>query len=122
MRRTRQRTCILEFINNVYTHPSANEVYDNVRETIPNISLGTVYRLLNKLVEEGSIKRIKMPDNIDMFDKISDFHAHFLCQKCNRIFDLNNFNNVVFEIKNHIVMDYEINLKGICQDCKKGMK
>ena len=122
MRRTRQRTCILEFINNVYTHPSANEVYENVRETIPNISLGTVYRLLNKLVEEGSIKRIKMPDNIDRFDKISDFHAHFLCQKCNRIFDLNNFNNVVFEIKNHIVMDYEINLKGICQDCKKGMK
>lgn len=122
MRNTKQRIRILEFINNVYTHPTANEVYERVRETIPNISLGTVYRLLNKLVEEGCIKRIKMPDNIDRFDKINDFHAHFLCQKCNNVFDLNNFNNFIFDIKNHIVIDYEINLKGICQDCKKGMK
>jgi len=122
MRNTRQRTCILEFINNAYTHPTANDVYNEVRKEIPNISLGTVYRLLNKLGEEGSIRRIKMPDNIDRFDNNDNFHAHFLCQKCNRVFDLDNFNDFVFNINNHIVMDYEINLKGICQDCKKGMK
>ena len=121
MRNTKQRICILEFINNAYIHPTASEVYENVKREIPNISLGTVYRLLNKLTEEGCIKRIKMPNDIDRFDKINDFHAHFLCQKCNRVFDLESFKDFDFSIKNHIVVDYEVNLKGICRDCKKGM-
>ena len=84
MRNTKQRECILNFINDVDIHPTASEVYLNVRKTLPNISLGTIYRILNKLTDEGMIKRIKMNDNIDRFDRINDFHAHFLCQKCNK--------------------------------------
>lgn len=121
MRNTKQRECILNFINGVYIHPTANEVYLEVKKEIPNISLGTVYRLLNRLVEEGKIKRIKMLDNIDRFDKIDNFHAHFLCQKCNKVYDLSNFDNFRVSINDHLVVDYEINLKGICLNCKKGM-
>ena len=122
MRNTKQRECVLNFINNVYTHPTANDVYMEVKKEIPNISLGTVYRLLNKLVEEGKIKRIKMLDNIDRFDHIDDFHAHFLCQKCNNVYDLSSFDDFKISINDHLVVDYEINLKGICRDCKKGME
>lgn len=120
MRNTKQRQFILDFINHSYSHPTAQEVYNKTRETIPNISLGTVYRLLNKLVLDSEIKRIKMPDNIDRYDRINDFHAHFLCYQCNKIYDLNDFDVLNFKVNNHIVMDYEINLKGLCQDCKEG--
>ena len=120
MRNTKQRQLILDFINNSYSHPTAQEVYYEMRCLIPNISLGTVYRLLNKLVLDSEIKRIKMPDNIDRYDRINDFHAHFLCYECNKVYDLKDFNVLKFDLNNHLVMDYEINLKGLCQDCREG--
>ena len=122
MRNTKQRQLILEFVNNSYSHPTAQMIYDEVRKTIPNISLGTVYRLLNKLASDGMIKRIKMPDNIDRYDKIDDFHAHFLCQECNSVYDLGKVDELIVNVSNHIVIDYEVNLKGICQECRKGKR
>lgn len=122
MRNTKQKECILNFINRVYCHPTANDVYLEVKKEISNISLGTVYRLLNKLSEDGKIKRIKMTDNIDRFDRIDNFHAHFLCQKCNNVYDLSDFKDLDISKTDHLVVDYEINLKGICKDCKKGME
>ena len=122
MRNTKQRQFILEFVNNCYSHPTAQTIYEEVGKVIPNISLGTVYRLLNKLVSDGMIKRIKMPDNIDRYDRITGFHAHFLCQKCNNVYDLDKIINLPVDVTQHIVIDYEINLKGICQECKKGIE
>ena len=120
MRNTKQRQFILEYITHSYSHPTAQEVYIKTREIVANISLGTVYRILNNLVLDGEIKRIKMTNNIDRYDRINDFHAHFLCYQCNTIYDLIDFDVLNFNVNDHIVMDYEINLKGICQKCKEG--
>ena len=68
---------LLEIINNSYSHPNAYDVYLECKKEIPNISLGTVYRNLNTLLETNSIQKIKSTDNIDRYDKIDDFHAHF---------------------------------------------
>ena len=88
MRKTKQKSLILGIINNSYTHPTASEIYLMSREVIPNISLGTVYRALNSLTENGMIKRIKMGNNIDRYDRVNDFHPHFLCLKCHKVYDL----------------------------------
>ena len=120
MRNTRQKNLILEIINNSYTHPSASDVYEECKKTIPDISLGTVYRNLNLLVDLGQIKRIKMPDNIDRFDRAHDDHAHFICLHCGKIIDVKQkFLEDEIIIGENKVLDYEINFRGICKKCLK---
>ena len=95
-----------------------NPAFEAVK-LIPNISLGTVYRNLNRLVDEGLIKRIKTPDNIDRFDHTNK-HAHFICMKCGSIIDLGEeylFN--LEKIDDNEVLDCEVSFKGICKNCKK---
>ena len=69
MRNTKQRDLILQIINNSYNHPCAYDIYLDCKKEIPNISLGTVYRNLNTLLESNSIQKIKSTDNIDRYDK-----------------------------------------------------
>ena len=115
MRETKQRNLILEIINNSTVHLIAEDIYKLAREKIPNISLGTVYRNLNFLLDQGSIRKIKI-NSIDHVDNVKKFHNHFICTKCNTIYD-------VFEkesITNNTcgkVMSYEIIYKGICNKC-----
>ena len=119
MRNTKQKNLVLEVINNSYNHLSANEVYNACRNIIPNISLGTVYRNLNYLVENNLIKRIKMNDNIDRYDRL-DNHIHFICNKCGTIIDIYDdyFINVK-DIFGNIVNDYDIKFTGICKNCQR---
>lgn len=119
MRNTKQKNLVLEIINNSYNHLSTNEVYNVCRNTIPNISLGTVYRNLNYLVENNLIKRIKMNDNIDRYDKLDD-HIHFICMRCNKIFDIYDYSLKINEdLKGKKVLNPKIILEGICEKCQK---
>ena len=126
MRFSKHKDLILKIINESYNHPSAYTIYKKCQEEIPNISLGTVYRNLNNLVLDFKVKRIKMPDNIDRYDKIDDFHAHFICLGCKQIYDLEFQNNFFKEnLNGNKVLDYEIIFKGICKECldnKGGLK
>ena len=118
LRNTKQRDLILSIVNNSYSHPGALDIYNEAVKLISNISLGTVYRNLNRLVDEGLIKRIKTPDNIDRFDH--NKHAHFICMKCGSIIDLGEeylFN--LEKIDDNEVLDCEVSFKGICKNCKK---
>lgn len=122
MRETKQKNLILEIVNKSYDHLSAEDIYNIAKKEIPNISLGTVYRNLNLLFENGNIRKIKLDDNIDHYDNIKNEHNHFICNKCNTIYDV--FENE----KNHkkldcgIVMNYEKIYKGICNSCIKEEK
>lgn len=117
MRNTRQKELILSIINNSYSHLDAISIYKVARESICNISLGTVYRNLNILVDCNLIKKIKVA-NVDRFDRV-DNHDHFICTKCNKIVDV--YDNKVFipKIGNNVVMDYSLKYYGICEDCWK---
>ncbi len=119
MRETKQGKFILNLLNNSYNHPTAYDIYESCKKEFSNISLATVYRNLNKLVSINKIKRIKMPNNIDRFDKM-DIHPHFICVECGKIIDLKN--NIKFDLlpDNLKIIDYEINFKGICEKCQKG--
>jgi Fur family peroxide stress response transcriptional regulator len=69
-------------------HPRADWVYDQVRQEIPNISMGTVYRNLHSLAKSGDIRQLDIADGTSRFDGNTDNHYHFRCEKCGRIFDL----------------------------------
>ena len=86
MRYSRQRDIIYKSICSVTTHPSAEEVYSMVQSHIPNISMGTVYRNLAQLTNYGMIRELNI-EGISHYDGNINMHQHFLCKKCQIIFD-----------------------------------
>lgn len=85
---SRQRQAIIDYLMSTKEHPTADVVYSHVREAYPNVSLGTVYRNLNLLAEEGEILRLASGDGSDRFDGNVKPHYHFLCNQCKNVYDL----------------------------------
>ena len=85
---SRQRESIKACLMNRKDHPTADALYTSIREEFPNISLGTVYRNLNLLVELGEIQKFSCVDGTDHFDYITSPHYHFVCRHCGKIIDI----------------------------------
>lgn len=88
MRYSRQRELIKNIIKNRYDHPTADMIYASCREKDPLISLGTVYRNLGQLAEEGVIITLETVDKKLHYDGDTSRHSHFICEDCGRIVDL----------------------------------
>ena len=76
---SRQRESIKASLMSRKDHPTADAVYASIREEFPNISLGTVYRNLNLLVELGEVQKLTFGDGKDHFDADTSLHYHFVC-------------------------------------------
>ena len=85
---SRQRQLIYNFLMNRKDHPTADVVYQNVRQEYPNISLGTVYRNLTLLADRGEILRLQVGDGADHFDAETSRHCHFVCSECGSVTDM----------------------------------
>lgn len=121
-RMTAQKSFVLEYLKSVKTHPSAELIYKQVKKKLPNISQGTVYRVLNNFREKGQILAIDTKDNVHFDGDISD-HAHFICDICGNVYD------VISECadcgilkgkktKEGTITGYKINFYGVCNNCK----
>lgn len=89
MRTSKQRQLILEVFNKNNAHLSAEEVYQSVRTARPNISLGTVYRNLEVLVNLGLINRATFADGKSRYEiALGEHHHHLVCIKCGHIEDM----------------------------------
>lgn len=87
-RMTRQRAVILEELRKTKSHPTADELYSIVRERLPRISLGTVYRNLDFLADSGEIRRLEAAGCTKRFDGDISWHQHVRCLRCGRIGDV----------------------------------
>ena len=88
VKHSKQRDSKLEFLRGRYDHPTAETIYENVREKFPKISLGTVYRNLALLTELGEIQTLTVENGPDRFDGNAAPHYHFICKNCNAVIDL----------------------------------
>ena len=95
---SRQREAILNVLRSSKGHPTADEVYRQVREEIPNISLGTVYRNLALLRKEGNILSVSVGDGSEHFDGDCSPHIHLHCSECGKIHDLTLERDVITEL------------------------
>lgn len=86
-RNTRQRQLVLDAVRSRCDHPTAEEIYLQVRETDSRVSRGTVYRNLNLLTEAGVITTVKAPGTA-RFDWRCDGHAHVVCRTCGAVADI----------------------------------
>ena len=86
-RHTKQLATVWQAVKDDKSHPSAAQVYDRVRRQLPNISLGTVYRNLQKLVAVKKLQ-VLMLGRAQHFDPLVQRHQHFICEACDRVFDV----------------------------------
>jgi Fur family peroxide stress response transcriptional regulator len=85
---SRQRESIINYLKSTKEHPTADTVYMNIRNIYPNVSLGTVYRNLNLLVEQGDVSKIICGDGSVRYDGNPMQHYHFICTDCSSVQDL----------------------------------
>ena len=85
---SRQRESIINCLKGRKDHPTADMIYASVREEYPKISLGTVYRNLSLLVDQGEILRFSCGEGQDHYDADTSQHYHFVCKKCRAVSDL----------------------------------
>jgi Fur family ferric uptake transcriptional regulator len=123
MRLTTQRQIILEELSKVKSHPTASELFDMVRKRLPRIGLGTVYRNLELMAENGMILKLEVGGTQKRFDANTETHYHIRCAACGKVDDIETpvMNNLVKEAEAssaYKVLGHHVEFSGICPDCQ----
>ena len=121
---TRQRKAILQTLKAVDTHPTADEIYQMVRQQLPTVSLGTVYRNLEILCQHGLVRKLELGGSQRRYDGDINEHYHVRCIHCGRVGDVEVTAMSVVEHFHPEHRDFEIighrlDFIGICSECKK---
>ena len=87
MRYSKQRELVLQKVEQLCDHPTAEEIFDLAAKECPGLSLGTVYRNLNSLVDAGRVRRVSIPGKADRFDHTLGWHSHLYCNCCGGVVD-----------------------------------
>ncbi len=122
MNYSRQRESIKEYLMSTKEHPTADVIYQHVREENPKISLGTVYRNLTLLVELGEVRKISTGDGTDHFDADTSAHSHYFCRCCHRLMDVDvtpSVEQILAASSAGIgtVEQASLLFTGVCKDC-----
>jgi len=128
MRMTVQRKVILDQLRLHRDHPGAETIYSEVRQRLPRISLGTVYRNLDVLTASGDIQRLDTGKDHAQYDPIPENHPHFVCNACGAVSDLRwaqsylNAETLVngADLEGTRVESLDIILRGTCRACAAG--
>ena len=84
----RKRDAILTYLQGTNAHPSAEMVYADLKQQIPDLSMGTVYRNLNLFKQQGLATSVATVKGVERFDGNTDPHVHFICDDCGAVIDL----------------------------------
>jgi len=129
VRYSKQREAILRVLKDTTSHPTADWIYKQVRKEVPNISLGTVYRNLKLLKQEGKILELDFAGTPRRFDGNTHDPYHFRCKQCGRIFDVTEPVHKGIKINKRIALEVglkftcsRLEFEGLCKDCQlKGL-
>ena len=116
---SRQREAIINVLRSTNTHPTAAWIYEQVREQIPNISLGTVYRNLAALSESGEILSINVGDGQEHYDGDNKAHLHLHCKTCGSIKDLSLASDPLSDMAEKEGFETETSIYLLCGTCEK---
>ena len=123
LRVTPQRVAIYKELVASDKHPSATDVYKQIRRDFPHISLATVNSTLITLSEIGLARVVESSGDPKRFDPDTELHHHFRCVKCNQIVDFHDetYDNIIVpaEIaRKFIVLGKKVYLEGLCDKCR----
>ncbi len=114
-----QRQLIYDVLCMMPKHPTAEDVFHEVRKQQPHIAMGTVYRNLNLLCGDGDIMRIAVNGAPDRYDNNPQFHDHIICKQCGKVRDvqLDSAYSVFSKAAGSNIIGYELLMYEICSDC-----
>jgi Fe2+ or Zn2+ uptake regulation protein len=122
-RYTEQRAAVYRFLCSTTSHPNADEVFQDVRSEVAGISLATVYKSLETLVNCGLAAKLTYSDGSARYDGRTDPHHHVRCVKCGQVRDLPG--QLPEEAKESLaqgldgfqITGYRLELTGLCSRC-----
>ena len=117
-----QRMAIMDYMMTHFTHPSVDEIYNALSPKFPTLSRTTVYNTLKLFVEHGAVRMLTIDEHNACYDGDTSLHAHFLCKKCGKIYDM-PLQNKEEELMGTMIDGNEITevhqyFKGVCKKCK----
>ena len=125
IRVTRQRLEILNLMADQNKPLTAAEIFDKLKKSNLKLRLSTVYRNLNKFVENNLVSKIeiKMDKKESYFELLQgNHHHHLICLKCGKIIPLKcplkNYENKISDQTNYQIVEHRLKLYGLCPDCK----
>ncbi|MEW6653218.1 MAG: transcriptional repressor [Bacteroidota bacterium] len=84
---TPQRLAVLDALNTLKDHPTADKIKEFVVKNHPNIAVGTIYKTLDSFVEKGLVKKVKTEKDVMRYDAILENHHHLYCEETEHIED-----------------------------------
>lgn len=123
-RNTIQRSLVLEAVNRLQCHATAEEIYDAISREHPHISRGTVYRNLKQLSETGEIRKLEVPGSADHYDHRTHNHYHARCLKCGKVFDvemdyMEDLERSIRDAHGFDIRGHDIMFRGVCPACQE---
>lgn len=120
---TRQRKIIYDIIKENPEHLTAEEIYSLAKYKLPSIAIGTVYRNLSLMVEDGDIMKVELINAPDCYDKNVVPHHHMICEKCGRAEDIEieNLKPLIEKESGMKIISYDLNVHYICPNCSKSI-
>lgn len=125
LRYSRQREMIYQYLQAAQNHPSAEMIYEDLKEELKGLSLGTVYRNLKLLEELGKVRKVMSHQDTERYDACCQDHAHFLCTGCGAISDIAGVSTASIRDTIPLETGYQLSalsltLTGLCPRCAGG--
>lgn len=114
-----QRLKILDYLDNNSNHPTVDNIYRDLEESMPTLSRTTVYNTLKLFVEKGLMRALNIDDGEQRFDYRTDQHAHFKCLDCGKILDVEATIKLHQELVGYSIADDFMLIQGWCDVCNK---
>ena len=118
IRITRPRVEVYDYILSKRTHPTCEEIYDNLKDVNPSLSLATVYNVTERLVDEKLLLRLNSPNGERRFDGTLKMHGHLYCEVCGNVYDFNIKRALVSGNSDFIFKNIDVTAAGICPNCR----
>ena len=120
----RKRNAILAYLQSVTNHPSAEMVFTHLKQEIPDLSMGTVYRNLTLFKNQGLAVSVATVKGVERFDGNTTPHGHFICSDCDAVIDLmemeipQQLHTAAESCSGGQVADCHLTFTGLCKECK----
>lgn len=115
-----QRIEIMRYLQTHFTHPTIDEIYNDLRVKIPTVSKTTIYNTLRMFSEKGGALMITIDEHRVCYDGNTTPHAHFCCKECGKVYDLFDMQPPVPQSKTlggFQIDDAQLYYKGVCPAC-----
>lgn len=124
----KKRDAILSYLRQTHTHPSAEMVYGEVKNQIPDISMATVYRNLATFRQRGDIVCVGTVNGMERYDGNTHPHVHFICEGCHKVLDMPGISlseqvyNQARDLYGYTANYCNLTINGLCDQCTANKK